>query len=472
MSPQKMAADAKSRRQLWFERFMAILALVDLGFVVFDLSYIRLRDFYFQHAPQLTQRYDPIKGIEPHRDTQQYLETVKRLKEQVVQTGLPSPEVQALLAKLRDESVDMVETNPFAVANKTGNLERIKNRMRRHVGNDSARQSFQTFWSFPYLLQNSWSTEIAFYDKEIQPLMATNYFRHYGETGDFVDRFWLIDIWFIIPFGLEFLARTYVISRRHQGISWLDAMLWRWYDIFLLLPFWQWLRVIPVLIRLDQSELLSLERVQEQINQALVANLAEDLAEVIVIRVLNQVQGSIRRGEISRLLSQRGTRRYIDINNVNEVEALSKLLLNLGVYQVLPKILPDLEAILQHNIEKILNQSPVYQGLLQVPGLANLPAQLTERLAKEVTQGAYSTLTATLEEKDPIGDELSSRLMQHFSEALGSELQAKQTLQQIQSLILDMLEEIKVNYVNRLPEQDVEQILEQTRAIRSHIVKQ
>lgn len=471
MSPQKMAADAKYRRQLWFERFMAILALVDLGLVVFDLSYIRLRDLYLHYVPALTKLYDPVKDIEPNRDTQQYLETVKALKAQVVQTGLQSPQVEPLLAKLREESVEMIETNPFALANKTGVLERIKNRMRRHIGTDSARQSFQTFWSQPYLSQKGWSNEINFYDKQIQPLMATNYFRHYAETGDFVDNLWMIDIWFIIPFGLEFLARTYVISRRHRDVTWLDAMLWRWYDIFLLLPFWRWLRVIPVMIRLDQAELLSLERVRDQINRAFVANLAEDLTEVIVVRVLSQVQSAIRQGELIRLLSRRPTRTYIDINNVNEVEAISQLLLNLSVYQVLPKILPDLEAILRHNVEKILNQSPVYRGLQQVPGLADLPTQLTEQLAKEVTQRAYKTLTDTLENPDPVGDELVSHLVQHFSEALGSELQAKQTVEKIQSLILDMLEEIKLNYVQRLSEADFEQILEQTRAIHSQVVK-
>jgi hypothetical protein len=227
-----------------------------------------------------------------------------------------------------------------------------------------------------------------------------------------------------------------------------------------------------VIIRLDQAEIVSLERVQAQINQAFAANLAEELTEVIVMRVLNQVQASIRTTDLSRLLSQRETRRYIDINNVNEVEAISKLLLKLSVYQVLPKILPDLEALLRHNIEKTLNQSPVYQGLQQVPGLGNGMAELTERLAKEVTQGAYNTLTATIEEEDPVGEELTSRLIQHLSEALGAELQAKQTGQKIQSLLLDMLEEVKLNYVQRLSEQDVEQILEQTRAIRSQIIKQ
>ena len=470
MSPQKLAKTTQSRRNLWFERVMALLAVVNLGLVLFDLTYVPLRDFYLREFRSLTRIYDPIKGIEPHRETQQYLETVEKLKVQLQQTeGLQSPEVAALLEGLRQQSVEMIDTNPFAEANKTGTLEKIKNRMRQRIGNDSAKQSFRTFWSLPYLSQAGVEKEIAFYNQEIQPLMARNYFRPVGETGNFVDYFWKIDLWFIIPFGIEFLLRTYYIHRRHHSLTWLEAMMWRWYDIFLLLPFWRWLRVIPVVMRLHQAKLLNLEPIRMQINRGFAANFAEELAEVIVIRVINQLQGSIRGGELTRWLSGREARPYVDINNVNEVEAIATLLMKVTVNQVLPKIQPDLEAILQHNIEKILSQSPFYRGLQQVPGVGTIPTQMTEKLVKEISLAAYNTLTASLED-DPVGAELSKHLMEHFTEALGSEVQRQQTVQKIQSLLFDMLEEIKLNYVQRLSEQDLEQVLEETRAIRQ-IVK-
>ena len=57
------------QRNLWFERIMAITATVNLGLVLFNLSYVPWRDFYLRKLPQIIQIYDPIKGIEPHRDT-------------------------------------------------------------------------------------------------------------------------------------------------------------------------------------------------------------------------------------------------------------------------------------------------------------------------------------------------------------------------------------------------------------------
>ena len=481
---------SQARRNLWFERVMASLALVNLLLVLFDLSYIPLRNFWLQGKiqvlgfplgqirfpgftveiplPPIAQWYDPIKGIEPYRDTQQYLKRVDDLENQMLATGLQSPQVTVILQDLRRRSEEMIDTNPFQLANKTGTLERIKNRMREQVFKNrdaSAKESFRVFWSQQYLAANNRERGLGFFNNEIRPLIETNYFRPIAESGEFVNRFWLIDIWFVIPFALEFLARTWFISRRHTGVSWLDAMLWRWYDIFLLLPVFRWLRIIPVTIRLNQAEWLDLDPIQKQISQGFVASIAEDLTEVVVVRVINQVQSSIRDGDITKWLSQREVRPYIDLNNTDEVAALTTIIMQLVVYQVLPKIRPDLEALLQHHLEKALNQSPAYQGLQKVPGMEQLQHELAGRLVKEISQAVYDGINSAME-PDPVGDQLFRRLIEHLSEALGSEIQAKQTLQKIQSLLTDLLEEIKINYVERLSEEDLEEVLEQTRAIR------
>ena len=493
-SLQKLApSKSQARRNLWFERVMAILALVNLILVLFDLSYVPLRDFWLQGKikvlgftvgsiqvpaftlkiplPPIAKWYDPIKGIEPYRDTQQYLQRVNALERQIRETGrqgVRSPQLEAILQDLRRRSVEIVDTNPFQLANKTGTLEKIKNRMRVHVFKNkeaSAKDSFRIFWSQDYLASKDLEQELGFFDSEIRPLFEINYYRPIGENGEFVNRFGLIDFPFFVLFGLEFLARTWMISRRRTGVSWLDAMLWRWYDIFLLIPIFRWLRIIPVTIRLSQAELIDLDRIQRQASQGFVASIAEDLTEVVVIRVINQVQTSIRDGDITRWLSKREVRPYIDLNNTDEVAAIASLIMQLAVYQILPKIRPDIEALLQHHLEKALNQSPAYQGLQKVPGMEQLQHELTGRLVKEISQALYDALNSAME-PDPVGDELFRRLIEHLSEALGTEIQAKQSLQKIQSLLTDLLEEIKINYVERLSEEDLEAVLEQTRAIR------
>lgn len=99
-----------------------------------------------------------------------------------------------------------------------------------------------------------------------------------------------------------------------------------------------------------------------------------------------------------------------------------------------------------------------------LPGLGNLPTELSEQLATQVTHNFYNALVSAVE--DPVGAKLVSQLVQHFSEALGSEVQKKQTLEEIQALLLDLLEEVKLNYVQRLAREDVEQVMEEARQLR------
>lgn len=462
-------AKLTKQRNLWFERLMAIIATANLGLVLFNLSYIYERDFYLRYFPKIPQVYDQFKGIEPHRETEYYLATVETLKQKVSQTGLQSPQVELKLGELRRLSTEMIDSNPFALAGKSGKLEKIKNLIIAHTKQkSSAKLSFNAFWSQAYLSQKGWNKEINFFDQKIAPLIASNYYRHIGENDKFIDNFWMIDLPFMILFGLELLARSLYIKSRHPGFSWSNAIFWRWYDLFLLLPFYRWLRIIPVCLRLDQSKLLNLQPVRQQIHLGIIVNFAEELTEIIVVRVINQIQGSIQRGElVSWLLQKDHNFLHKDINNINEVEALTNLLMQTTIFHVLPKIQPEIVAILQHNIETILNQTPIYQNLQILPGVEQLQTQLSEQLAIQITTNLYNTLVAATQ--DPVSAKLSVQLVQSFSAAFGTEIQKKEVISEIQSLLLDFLEEVKINYLQNLSAEDIVLTLEQTKHLRTQV---
>ncbi len=480
---------------LTYERIMAIAVTVNVGLVLFDLSYIPWRDFWLQGKIQvpipliqpvltvpilsnetdsspITQLYDPVKGIEPNRDTQQYLDLVDQL-EQIVDesgtSGLRTPTARQILIQLQTLSTEMIDTNPFQLAEKSGTLERIKNKMRDLIPNpdDSAKESFDTFWSPNYLIQATpQGNGLQFFQEEIRPLFEVNYFRPLGEDGQFINYFPLIDlVGFSWVFGFEFLIRTWFIGRQHTGVSWRDAMLWRWYDLLLLIPFARWLRVIPAVIRLSDAQLVNFTRIRNQLSQGFVTLFAEDLTEVVVIRVINQMQLSIRRGEMIAMLTQPNSDRiYIDINNVNELEAITQLLVQMIVYKVLPKVQPEIAGLLKHNIEAILQQNPAYQNLQRFPGLAGASTQLSEQMANQITVTAYQAIAGSLEDK--VGTELLTRLSQRFSETLMGALQEEDPLRRLEGLIADFLEEVKINYVQRLSQEDLEEIMEETRRLR------
>lgn len=497
---------------------MAIAAVTNLALITFDLTYVPWRNFWLQGnlgipltnfklniplptnicrdrsvetgQPSRTIQqsaviclYDPVKGIEPHRDTQAYLDAVAQLESQLaqkgVEAGLQDVAVQATLTKLQKLSTEMVETNPFAASGKSGALEKIKNNIRNRVATRtntkvSTKEAFNIFWStnnsrYPnYLSPTTWNSEIAWFSQTIRPLIQTNYYRTVDENGNPTNNFWLLDAPFVILFLLEFLARTYYISRRYSSLTWLDAMIWRWYDIPLFVPFslfaptWTLLRVLPTTLRLHQAQLINLERIQARARQGFVSAIASEMVEVIIVQVINQIQGSIRRGELTNMLQRATSRRYVDVNNVNEIEAIAAHLTQMMVHQIFPKIQPDLEALVRHSIETVMNQSPAYRGLQAIPGIGAVPAQITEHLVHDITQLIHNTLKTALD--DPKTAELAARLMQNLS---GSFIQQAQqsNLQEVQTLITDLLEEIKINYVQNLSEEDVTLILDETRQL-------
>jgi hypothetical protein len=69
------------KRNIPYERLMATIAAINLGLVAFDMAYVPWRNFWLQRSiqigdvriplplPNITPLYDPIKGIQPNRDT-------------------------------------------------------------------------------------------------------------------------------------------------------------------------------------------------------------------------------------------------------------------------------------------------------------------------------------------------------------------------------------------------------------------
>lgn len=199
---------------LILKRIVAIVSALNLGLVIFDITYIPLRDIWLNGRITLAKfkigpyeykginlkiiptsvsnfitQYDVIKGIQPHRDTQAFLEKYNFFKRTIYTKGLDSPEAEAIIAELRQASDEMITSNPFALAGKTGTLETIKNRMRDYMRNyiynpqDSSRLAFASFWDKKFLASNT-QEKLSFFDRQIIPLIRTNFFVHLARVGN------------------------------------------------------------------------------------------------------------------------------------------------------------------------------------------------------------------------------------------------------------------------------------------------
>lgn len=459
--------DARRPKALWFARLMAAVALVNLTLVVGDLSYIRFRDLYLRYLPAVTTWYgETFKGIEPNRFTTHYLETVDQFEEQVAQTGITSSAAQSILADLQGQSEAMISEDPFQAANRSGNLEQIKNKMRDRINVDSATEAFDVFWSYDHMNEEGFTQEIAFFNQEIRPLVETNFFRRIAVHGGFVDQFWRVDIWFNLLFGLELLARSFYLGRRYKNFTWRDAILWRWYDLLLVIPFsalrLPWLallRVIPAVIRINQSNLINLEPIQRRISHFAISQIAVELTEIVVLRIIDQAQSLVRDGSITKALTEPSSRRYIEVGGVNELEVIAQRLGALTVYNVLPQVKPELDALLKHTITQSFDQAPGYQGFRQIPGIGNLPDQIAQQVVARLSANLYGVVKGSLE--DQAGGELTQALVQKLSETFRLQLKENENVDELETLVIDFLEEIKLNYVKRLAAADVDRLIEE-----------
>jgi hypothetical protein len=452
----------------WFDILIAILIFINLSLVFFDISYITWRDLYLEYIPKLTEVYDPVKGIYPHPETQNYLDKVNQLEGEVLESSLQSSSSEKLLTELQILSERLIEDNPFDVADKSGNLAKIKNEMRLHTKEKSARKAFTIFWSQSYLSEIGWQKEIGFFNIKIKPLIESNYYRDIDEFDNFINYFWVIDLPFVIIFTIEILGRSIYRSSKQVSLTWLEALLRRWYDLLLLIPFCRWLRVIPLITRFYQANILNLEPLRKQLNYDFAVNFAGEMTEIVGIQVINQIQDAIRRGKlVDWLFNAEANKPYIQVNEIDEVKAIATHILNVSIYNVLPQIQTDIEALIEHTMEKTLSEYSIYKEVNNIPGLNNLPKQFTKNLAHNLSQTGYQNILKTIE--DPRIIELTGRIITNFRLNLEKELAKQKNIQEIENLMIDMLEEIKINYVKGITLSGLEKILEEANTIEKTI---
>ena len=307
---QAHSAESSGRWVRGWDRFVAIWASLNLVWVAFDLTYVPLRTFWLQRnlypipsvplvvpltvLPDVTPLMDPIKGIEPHRETQAYLQAFQLL-DQALLAGSTPAQSAAQRRRVVALTEAMINENPFAASGNSGTLEKIKNRLRQRAGNDSAKQAAAQLLGDTWLAQSSWQQERRFWQQQVLPLVATSYWRSIDENGRPSDHFWRLDLLlFQSVFALDILLRVLRLRHRFPALSWRDALLRRWIDLPLLLPFWRWLRLVPVLERLQTSGLVNFEPLRAVVSRGVVALLAVELFEVLSLQILDGTQGLIR----------------------------------------------------------------------------------------------------------------------------------------------------------------------------------
>jgi len=449
----------------------------------------RIRYLILFYEPILP--YDIIKGIEPYRDSQEYLITVTLLENELEEKGLSGERVEPLLQELRDKSTTLIDSEYFfQLVNKTSNLTKIKYKVKNHIydrnpetypnlpptlkflksvnllehiapevlwADKSSKEAFNTYWSLPNFALHGWQEELGYFDAEIQFLMRSFYFRNIGINGEFVDRFWLVDLPWMALFFIEFMLRTLWLSFRTR-LSWWGAVKYRWYDVLLLQPWLPILRVITAIIRLDQVKILNLETSKRYLGLSFIASFGREVTQVVISQGIDQLQNTVGKGLIKKALfknkelerKEGGKKANVKEDNPT-IAAIVNQVLELTACEVLPEVRTDLEDFLDYQVEKALEKSTIYRQIRRIPLVRRLPRDIANKIASQI-----SAAIATGPEKayqgsppDPQGSALKERLVKHFTRELTSKLEREGTAEEIEFLLIDWLEEIKVKYLNQ-----------------------
>ena len=469
--PRWQGLKPSSGNRFWrrWDQSVALIAAANLAWIIFDISYIPLRNFWLHRnlyplpsvplvvplpwLPDLTPLYDPIKGVEPHRDTGAYINHFRRLQRTVATRGVHSPQARQLRLEQIVLTSQMIDENPFVSSGNVAALEKIKNLLRGRTGMDSAKQAAARLLGDSYLADHDWPQEQRFWTEKILPLVATNYGRVMDANGQPVDISWKLDTPFQLLFLLDILLKALRLKNRYPGIAWRDALLRRWIDLPLLLPFWRLLRVIPVTERLSSTGLVQLEPLRAVVSRAVVALLALELFEVLTVRIVDALQGVIRSPLMPQRIRRLRSHQSVEQHDGSELSELLRLWLPLLLSQVGPNMRPQLMALFGHALQRSLDGVIVPAPLKGLPAIQKAESELSRQLAGGMVDALLDLSRTTgdrLGRRDTVLEELGIDVLDRFWEELARTLEEGPVLERSQDLLVALLEDFKRSSFSQL----------------------
>lgn len=338
---------------LW-DIFMVQAVILNLHLIVFDLTYLSFRPFYLENLPVVTNFYDPFLGIEPHHTTDKYLALVKEYNEVINHIDKDGNKVRTL--ELSDEliqiSIKMVDENSFEKSGLTGNLQRIKQAIKKeyrkanNISEEkdvSSKDAFRWFWAYDV---NTAINHVQIFNDEIKELMKVNYYRSYGLDGKYKDEFYKLDLPFFILFLLEFLVQWYLSLKRKEYVAWFLYPMYNFYDVLGLMPFpqlrfFRLFRLASMYIFLKKSRLTHIgDDIFTRTFRYYSNIIKEELSDLVTIRILSEMQEEIKSGASVALVTNAIETRREDIKKLIKIN-IKKSVTNSKANEAMRKLLAE-----------------------------------------------------------------------------------------------------------------------------------
>jgi hypothetical protein len=388
-------------RLIW-DLFMVWVALINLGLILFDLTYLLLRPTYVEYLPVITRTYDPVKGIEPHPLTEELLAEADRTL-RLVRLDPDAPALKARTERLERLTIQVLRENPFQRSNQERTLEVLKALIAREVGtttldietSDSMVASVDEFWAHDGELLDR---HLEQFEAAVSPLLRINYFREVTLKGRPVDHFWMIDLPFLLLFIVEFATRWLISVRGREHRRWFFFPIFNWYDLLGLIPYTQFrvfrlFRIASIYMRLRRSEL---SRVGKDVVSRLVAYvsniIAEEISDAVSLRILNETQAEIRDGTHKRIFDRTIVARRDRIEGMAEAQVRSLVLSE--------DVQARLRELVRLNIDRAALSSEAFRSV-PLPNAVLRP--LVRGVGEVVAEATLQSIVGTLQSEEGRG---------------------------------------------------------------------
>ena len=456
-----------------WEKLIAFLAIINLSWIFFDISYLPLRSFWANRViflfnspsitlslrwlPDITRYYDHFKGIEAYSSGKEIESLFKKIDKQIITKGVDTRSTQKIL------EVYNIKINNILDKNKTQNTQKDYSRvmtMRNLIVNRSVNLDLENttkkLLSVAHIKALGWENEKIFWRDQILPIIKSSYSRDINRNGNFIDRTWKIDLAFQLIFLLDIFIKVNIIQTRFKGIGLHRAFLKRWFDLPLLLPYGRLLRIIPTSERVLQTKLIPIEPIRSAISQWVVAVLAIEIFEVLTIKAIDSMQTIIR----SPILPQkiRGLCSYESINNKesSEVSEFFRIWVPLILRRIGPNMRNQLIELCEYALQKNIQVNPLPKILKDNLAIEKAESAISFQLASSMIDtllGLSKNAGNKIAEKDLELKKLRSNTIDKFWEELASALESETRLKESQLLLISILESLKLSSLNEFKNQ-------------------
>lgn len=271
-------------------------------------------------------------------------------------------------------------------------------------------------------------------------LLRPFYLSHVPGLVSFYDpwheRFWLLDLPFLLFFAGEFFTRWVLTVRRGRLRHWSLFPLVYWYDLLGIVPlvefrFFRLFRVISIYLRLKRSELSGVGDDPVSRSVSFLADVfLEEISDRVAIRILTMAEREVRQGVITRVLRQVLIPRRLEVRQ--KVAAKVTEVLEEG----------DLSERARHflrlNLEESVREAPV---LRRIPLPEGVKRSLVTGVGEAVYGSIVETLSATL--RSPEGQEALEELVDSVMGSFETELGRGEIEKLVEEAVLDALAEMK-----------------------------